>query len=828
MSAKVSRRSTDVILELEDGSRYQGRSFGGEAVVAGEVVFNTAMAGYVESLTDPSYRGQILALTYPLVGNYGVPGPEQPAASMDRSSPAISRRAAWWCSPIRGHPSHPASRRTLGQWLLSEGIPGLTGIDTRALTLRLREQGTMSGVLFPADMDSKSAWATARRVEMTRQVFHDVAPTETVTYAGGPTRIVLVDCGAKDQIVRSLLRRGATVVRIPWHSDATSCLSSGRRAADWKWPGRPCRSRQVVQRRSSDSRHLPGSGIRRLPRHTRSWRSPRRCDTYKLPYGHRGVNQPVQDLSTRRCFVTSQNHGYAVRRRTLPADWEPWFVNINDGTNEGIRARQGRIFSVQFHPEASPGPAGHGVPVRRLPATVRRDSRRSADDAPPVQPSEAAARVAGARLRRAADRPGRRVRLFRLAGDQGAAGRGHLHRSRQPEHRDHPDQRRARRSRLPPRRSRRSSSNEIIGEEGVDAILLRSAARPRSTAASRSTSAGVFDELGVRVLGTPVAAIRDTEDRQLFVERLDEIGVKTARSTRLPHRRRRRAARSQEIGLPVMLRGGFALGGKGSGIVDDAEATRRVRSRARSPAAFSRCWSRSACAAGRRSSTRSSATAATTASPSATWRTSIRWASTPGESIVVAPSQTLNDDEYQMLRTIAIKTMRHLGIVGECNIQYALDPGVERLPRDRGQCAPVALQSALASKATGYPLAYVAAKIALGYALPEIPNGITRQDHRVLRAGARLHRLQGAALGPRRSSSGASTQHRQRDEERRRGHGHRPHVPGGAAEGAAHARHRRARPRPGRVSSSTTSSDQLRQCDAAAASSPSRGRCATA
>ena len=354
MSAKVSRGSTDVILELEDGSRYQGRSFGGEAVVAGEVVFNTAMAGYVESLTDPSYRGQILALTYPLVGNYGVPGPRA-AGSLDGPFESGHIQASGLVvQSYCGHPSHAASRRTLGQWLSSEGVPGLTGIDTRALTLRLREQGTMSGVLFPADMDSKSAWATGRRVEMTRQVFHDVAPTETVTYAGGPTRIVLVDCGAKDQIVRSLLRRGATVVRIPWHSDVASCLSSADGLLIGNGPGDPA----DLDRLSSAVRAIldtfPGPVFGVCLGHQILARAIG-ASTYKLPYGHRGINHPVQELGTQRAFVTSQNHGFAVDDRTLPSDWRAWMVNLNDGTNEGIRAAARPHWSVQFHPEGSPG-----------------------------------------------------------------------------------------------------------------------------------------------------------------------------------------------------------------------------------------------------------------------------------------------------------------------------------------------------------------------------------------------------------------------------------------------------------------------------------------
>ncbi len=352
-------------LLLEDGTELVGDAFGAAAAVTGEVVFNTAMTGYVETLTDPSYKGQILVTTYPLIGSYGVPAP-RPRGSID--APYESDRIQVQGLVVQHHVaahSHHAATRSLGQWLEAEGVPAITGIDTRTLTRKLREHGTMKGWLFAANEDRDEAKRRARGIDMQTEVFRAVAPTAPVRLTapnpnGRPLSVLVVDVGAKDNIIRSLLARGANVLRAPWHAPlrelaAKDCdgVMIGNGPGDPKdlgalveeirallaWFTKPvfgiCLGNQILA--------LAAGG-----------------DTYKLPYGHRGVNQPVQDLLTRRCYVTSQNHGYAVRDDSLPADWEPWFVNINDGTNEGVRCRHKPFFSVQFHPEASPGPEDAG------------------------------------------------------------------------------------------------------------------------------------------------------------------------------------------------------------------------------------------------------------------------------------------------------------------------------------------------------------------------------------------------------------------------------------------------------------------------------------
>ena len=344
-----------VRLVLEDGTTVAGRGFGATLAVAGEVVFNTAMVGYVEALTDPSYRGQILMLTYPLIGNYGVPQAREPG-SIDGpfESGRIQPQGLIVQNYVKAH-SHNSAARALGDWLAAENVPAVEGIDTRTLTRKLREVGTMRGWLLPDEAGEKDAAA----VDMA--VVHDlVAPAEIRGYGEGGTTILLVDAGAKDNIVRSLLEREARVIRAGPGHDLAALAREADGVLIGNGPGDPKDAKSLIDQTRTLIRDYPkpvfgiclGNQILALAAG---------ADTYKLKYGHRGINQPVQDLLTRRCFVTSQNHGYAVRDSSLPKGWEPWFVNLNDGTNEGIRSQSAPYSSIQFHPEASPGPKDSGV-----------------------------------------------------------------------------------------------------------------------------------------------------------------------------------------------------------------------------------------------------------------------------------------------------------------------------------------------------------------------------------------------------------------------------------------------------------------------------------
>ena len=322
---------------MEDGSVFAGRSLGNPRSVAGEVVFNTGMVGYTEALTDPSYRGQILTLTYPLVGNYGVPEAFE-SPKIQASALVVSQLAIEY--------SHASALKSLPQWLHDERIPCIAGIDTRALTKRLREKGCMLGKIVVGDEDVP--FYDPNRDHLVAAVSAGVR----TAYIGGDKTVVLIDCGAKGSIVDELRARGASVIRVPWDYDFLQedfdalFISNG--------PGDPTACGKTIEhlRKAMDLRK-PMMGIC-LGHQLMALAAG--ANTYKLKFGHRGHNQPCVEEGTGRCYVTSQNHGFAVDESTLPHGWHPWFKNANDGSNEGMRHSSNPFLSVQFHPEAAPGP----------------------------------------------------------------------------------------------------------------------------------------------------------------------------------------------------------------------------------------------------------------------------------------------------------------------------------------------------------------------------------------------------------------------------------------------------------------------------------------
>ena len=345
-----NNKKTKARLELEDGSVFHGYSFGARRSVAGEVVFNTGMVGYPETLTDPSYHGQILVLTYPLVGNYGVPA-SRVVDGLERNfeSDRIQIEGLIVSEYSLEH-SHWSAVRSLGDWLSENRVPGLFGIDTRMLTKRLRDEGTMLGrVLFFNDelpfTDPNADNLVAK-----------VSVAEPVEYGSGSKTVVLVDCGVKLSIIGNLIGQGLKVRRVPWNYDFTGEPFDGVVISNGPGDPKMCRETVKIVRRVLE-KGVPVFGV---CMGNQILALAAGADTYKLKFGHRGQNQPCVEAGGVRCHITSQNHGYAVDGRTLPAGWEPWFTNANDGTNEGIRHAGGRFRSVQFHPEATPGPVDTG------------------------------------------------------------------------------------------------------------------------------------------------------------------------------------------------------------------------------------------------------------------------------------------------------------------------------------------------------------------------------------------------------------------------------------------------------------------------------------
>ena len=720
-------------LILEDGTEFRGRSFGYDKDTVGEVVFNTAMTGYPESLTDPSYAGQILTFTFPLIGNYGVPDTGGSPLPQFMESDRIHPKAII-VADYSEEFSHWNGKESLSDWLKREQIPGITGIDTRRLTQVLREHGVMMGrIVMKGSVDTtneKENYGAINWVEKVscKEVICYKPENTLNTSNPQPKKVVLVDCGVKANIIRCLTKRGIEVVRVPWDYDFNDLDFDGLFLANG--PGDPelcSKTVEHIRQFLGNEKVRPCMGIclgnQLLARAAGA-------NTYKLKYGHRSHNQPVQQVGTTRCFITSQNHGYAVDDTTLPADWEPLFVNMNDGSNEGIRHKSRPWFSAQFHPEACSGPidtefmfdefvkmldgsgnslfSGFGkvtdTPTQQNDPTTKRPKKVLLLGSGALKIGQAGEfDYSGAQALKALKEEGIHSVLINpniatVQTSKDVADTVYF----QPVHADFVER--------------------VIEKERPDGILLSFGGQTALNCGVELYQRGVLEKYGVKVLGTPVQAIIDTEDRDLFVKRLDEIGVKTIKSEACATVEEVQRA-AHELGFPVILRAAYALGGLGSGFCDNDE---QLLTQAEEAFSFS---------------------------PQVLVEKSLKgWKEIEyevvrdrfdncitvcnmenfdplgihtGESIVVAPSQTLTNAEYHKLRALAIKIIRHIGIVGECNVQYALDPNSEDY-RVIEVNARLSRSSALASKATGYPLAFVAAKLGLGYGLFDLKNSVTK------------------------------------------------------------------------------------------------------
>ena len=343
---------------MEDGSVFAGYSFGANKETSGEVVFNTGMVGYPESFTDPSYRGQILTLTYPLIGNYGVPADMGRELAHTYESTRIHMEGLVVSEYSEFH-HHWSAEQGLSDLLKAQDIAGIQGVDTRALTKKLREHGVMAGRITT----KKPEGVSVKPEVAPRHVVSEVSIKEPAQYlakeySSGSTgkRVAVVDCGCKHTIIKSLLNRGVDVVRVPWDSELKNIDADGLLFSNGPGDPQACGATIELAKQAIAS-GVPTFGI---CLGSQAIAIAAGADTYKLKFGHRSQNQPCKLMGSDRFFITSQNHGYAVNNKTLPDGWEIWFENVNDGTNEGIRHATKPVMGVQFHPEAMPGPIDTG------------------------------------------------------------------------------------------------------------------------------------------------------------------------------------------------------------------------------------------------------------------------------------------------------------------------------------------------------------------------------------------------------------------------------------------------------------------------------------
>ncbi|CCW71701.1 unnamed protein product [Phytomonas sp. Hart1] len=695
-------------LVLHGGERFPGYSFGHEESIAGEVVFSTGMVGYPESLTDPSYQGQILVLTTPMVGNYGVPPVEEDCFGLTKYFESFHGKihvsgvlVQQYCED----PDHWESCENLSRWLRRHRIPGMMMVDTRSIVLRLREMGTALGKLIINAQDVPFIDPN------TRNLVAEVSTRTRATYGHGTLIILVIDMGVKLNSLRCLLKYDVTLVVVPHDWDITTEVYDGLFISNG--PGNPqlCTTtirnvRWALQQTKPIFGICMGNQMLALAAGGM---------TYKMKYGHRGQNQPCKCSVDGKVVITTQNHGFAVDFKSMPQnEWLEYFTNSNDFSNEGLIHRTKPFFSTQFHPEGRCGPQDTAYLFREF---VEKVKASKVKEMATYKPSKVLVLGAGGIVIAQAgefDYSGSQcLKSLREEGVETVLINPNIATVQtDDEMADHiyfvP---------LTP-----EAVEVVIEKERPDSIMLGWGGQTALNCGLELDRRGVLQKYNIQVLGTPISVIAITEDRELFRDSLLQIDEHVAKSIAVTSMAGVAAA-AEAIGFPMMVRAAFCLGGQGSGIVHNA---RELHAKVQTALAIAPQVLLEQSVAGWKEIEYEVVrdiydNCVTVCNMENFDPMGIH----TGESIVVAPSQTLSNDEFHLLRSASIKIIRHLGIVGECNIQYALEPNSCRYVVIEVN-ARLSRSSSLASKATGYPLAHVAAKIALGKALFEIKNGVTK------------------------------------------------------------------------------------------------------
>ncbi|KAM4626770.1 carbamoyl-phosphate synthase [ammonia], mitochondrial [Discoglossus pictus] len=709
-------------LVLEDGTKIKGYSFGHQGSVAGEVIFNTGLGGYVEAITDPSYHGQILTLTNPIIGNGGAPDTkalDQHGLMKFLESEHIQVSGLLVLDYSHEY-SHWRAVKSLAEWLHEEKVPALCGIDTRMLAKKIRDKGTVLGKIEfegqPVEfMDPNK-----------RNLIDEVSTKEIKVYGkGNPVKIVAVDCGVKHNIIRQLVQRGAEVKLVPWNHDFSKMEYDGLFITSG--PGNPELAQPLVQNLRKvfkSDRPEPvfgvcmGNEIAALAAGAK---------TYRLPMANRGQNQPVMNTMNGQAFITAQNHAYGVDSNSLPAGWKPLFVNINDQSNEGIMHETKPIFTAQFHPEASPGPTDTEFLFDVFMQMIKKGKGTTLASVMP-KPALQSKRIEVSKVLIL----GSGGLSIGQAGEFDYSGSQAVKAMKEESVRTvlmNPNIASVQTNEVGLKQADTvyflpitpQFVTEVIKAERPDGIILGMGGQTALNCGVELFKRGVLKEYGVRVLGTSVESIMATEDRQLFSDKLNEINEPIAPSFAVESIKDALDA-ADKIGYPVMIRSAYALGGLGSGLCPDKETLTDLGTKAL--AMTNQILVERSVVGWKEIEYEVVRDAGDNCVTVCNMENVDAMGVHTGDSIVVAPCQTLSNEECQMLRATSIKVVRHLGIVGECNIQFALHPtSLEYVIIEVN--ARLSRSSALASKATGYPLAFIAAKIALGIPLPEIKNVVS-------------------------------------------------------------------------------------------------------
>ncbi|NWQ61245.1 CPSM synthase, partial [Neopipo cinnamomea] len=677
---------------------------------------------YTEALTDPSYKGQILTLANPIVGNGGVPD----TATLDEiglkrflESDGIKVSGLLVLDYSKEY-SHWQAARSLGEWLREEQVPALYGIDTRMLSKLIRDKGTVLGKIEFEGQPVEFADPNKQNL------IAEVSTKEVKVYGrGNPIKVVAVDCGLKHNVIRLLVKRGAEVHLVPWDHDFTSMDYDGLIISGG--PGDPMKAQEVIQNirkvlESDRPEPLFGISMGHLITGIAAG-----ATSYKMQMANRGQNQPVLNALNGQAVITAQNHGYAIDSSTLSSGWKPLFVNANDQTTEGIMHETRPIFTAQFYPDANPGPRDTEFLFDSFISLVKNGKGSTISSVLP-KAGVTASRVEVSKV------------LILGSGGLSIGQAGEFDYSGSQAVKAMKEENVKIVLMNPNIASVQTNETglkqadavyflpitpqfvlEVIKAERPDGIILGMGGQTALNCGVELFKQGLLQQYGVKVLGTSVESIMATEDRKLFSDKLTELNEKIAPSFAVESVEEALKA-AENICFPVMIRSAYALGGLGSGICPDKESLLDLGTKAF--AMTNQILVEKSVVGWKEIEYEIVRDAADNCIAVCNMENIDAMGVHTGDSVVVAPSQTLTNEEFQMLRDRAIKVVRHLGIVGECNIQFALHPtSLEYYIIEVN--ARLSRSSALASKATGYPLAFIAAKIALGIPLPEIKNVVT-------------------------------------------------------------------------------------------------------